>query len=51
MFSECSNGTFGYNCTACSGTCRDGACKKFSEKGTSPDGCEVGYQGETCDQG
>ena len=51
LFLECMNGTYGYDCMKCSKTCKNENCNKFTENGICIEGCEVGYKGETCEQG
>ncbi|WAQ98172.1 MEGF6-like protein, partial [Mya arenaria] len=43
----CQNGTFGENCNMTCGACKDNVPCNIAT-GACPDGCESGYQGDTC---
>ena len=51
IISECSNGTYGYECRPCSEHCVNSSCNKFSENGDCLHGCEVGYTTKNCTEG
>ena len=50
LFTECTDGTYGYYCNTTCGNCIYGAaCDKFT--GTCLTGCRAGYYGDLCTDG
>jgi hypothetical protein len=50
LFTECTDGTYGYNCNNTCGNCIYGAaCDKFT--GSCLTGCSAGYYGDLCTDG
>lgn len=50
FFVECTEYTYGTNCTSKCGHCKDGVTCNFVD-GSCPDGCQLGWNGDYCQTG